>query len=45
MAHYVGHSKLKELDMSYFFQRKHMNEAMESELNEIDSRTDNLTVT
>ena len=44
-AHWVGHSKLKELFINDFFKRKQMNEEMEAELTEMDSRTDNLAVT
>ena len=43
-AHFVGHSKLKELDIDDFYKRKQMNEEMEAELTEMDSRTDNLAV-
>ena len=35
-AHFVGHSKLKELDIDNFYKRKQMNEEMEAEMNEID---------
>ena len=44
-AHWVGHSKLKELFINDFFKRKQMNEEMEAELTEMDSRTDNLEAT
>ena len=44
-AHWVGHSKLKELDINDFFEIKHTNEEMEAKLTEMDSRTDNLAVT
>ena len=43
-AHWVGYSKLKELDINYSFKIKHMNEKMEAERTEMDSRTDNLAV-
>ena len=48
MSHWVGHSKLKELDTTDFFERKKMIEYMESELIEsleIYSKTDSLAVT
>ena len=48
MAHWVGHSQLKELDNIYFFEIKHMIEEMEAELIELlemGSKTDNLAVT
>ena len=35
-AHFVGHSKLKELDIDDFYKRKQMNEDMEAEMNKID---------
>ena len=35
-AHFVGHSKLKELDIDYFYKRKQTNEEMEAEMNEMD---------
>ena len=41
-ANFVGYSKLKELDINDFFKRKHMDEDMEAELTEMDSRPDNL---
>ena len=44
-SHFIGYSKLKELDINYFFKIKQTNEAMEAELTEMDSRTDNLEVT
>ena len=44
MANFVGKSRLKELDIIDLFQRKHMNEAMEAELTEMDSRPDNFAV-
>ena len=44
-AHWVGHSKLKELYISDFFKRKQMDEEMEAELTEMDSRTEILAVT
>ena len=43
-AHFVGHSRLKELDIDDFYGRKHMNEEMEAELMKLDSRPDNLAV-
>ena len=43
-AHFVGHSKLKELDIDDFYKRKQMNEEMEAELTEMDSIPDHLTV-
>ena len=33
-SHWVVHSDLKELDINYFFERKHIIEDMESELTE-----------
>ena len=44
-AHWVGHSKLKELDINDLFKRKQTNEETEAELIEMDSKTDHLTVT
>ena len=44
-AHWVENSKLKELDINDLFKIKQMIEEMESELNEMDSRTENLAVT
>ena len=44
-AHWVGHSKLKELDINDFLEGKQMNEEMGDELTEMDSRNDNLVVT
>ena len=41
-AHFVGHSKLKELDIDDFYKRKNMNEEMEAELTEMDSIPDHL---
>ena len=41
-AHFVGRSKLKELDIDYFYKRKQMNEEMEAEMNEVDSIPDHL---
>ena len=35
-AHFVGHSKLKELDIDDFYKRKQMNEKMEAEMNKMD---------
>ena len=35
-AHFVGHYKLKELDIDYFYKRKQTNEDMESEMKEMD---------
>ena len=46
-SHWVGHSKLKELDTNHFFE-KEMIEDMESDLtesSEINPKTDNLTIT
>ena len=43
-AHFVGHSKLKELYINNFYKRKQMNEEMEAELTKTDSRPDNLEV-
>ena len=43
-AHFVGHSKLKELGIDDFYKIKHMNEEMEDELIKTDSRPDNLAV-
>ena len=43
-SHWVGHYKLKELDTNDLFKRKNTNEAMEYELTEMDSRSDNLAV-
>ena len=43
-AHWVGYSKIKELDINYFFNRKQTNEKMEAELTEMDSRIDNLAI-
>ena len=43
-SHWVGHYKLKGLDINDFFKIKHMDEKMEAELTEMDSRTDNLAV-
>ena len=48
MAHWVGHSKLKELDTIELFERKKMNQEMEAELtesSEMDSKNDLLAVT
>ena len=44
-AHWVGHPKLKELDINYFFKIKQMNEEIEAELIQMDSKTDHLEVT
>ena len=44
-AHWVGHSKLKELDINNFFKIKQTSEDMEAALVEINSKTDNLAVT
>ena len=44
-AHWVIHSKLKELDINDAFKRKETNEEMEAELTELDSRPENLAVT
>ena len=35
-AHFVGRSKLKPLDIVYFYKRKQTNENMEAEMKEID---------
>ena len=35
-AHFVGHSKLKELDIDDFYERKQTNEDTEAEMREID---------
>ena len=43
-AHFVGHSRLKELDIDDFYKRKQMNEEMEAELTEMDSIPDHLAV-
>ena len=43
-AHFVGHSKLKELDIDYFYKRKQTNEEMEAELTKMDSIPDHLSV-
>ena len=43
-AHFVRHSRLKELDIDDFYKRKQMNEEMESEIIKTDSRPDNLAV-
>ena len=43
--HWVGYSKIKELDINDFFKRKQMNEKMEAEMTEMYSRTENLEVT
>ena len=48
MSHWVGHTKIKELDNIDVFKRKQMIEYMEAELTEwskINSKTDNLAVT
>ena len=44
-AHWIGLFKLKELDINILFKRKQINDAMEAELTEMYSRTDNLEVT
>ena len=41
-AHFVGHSKLKELDIDNFYKRKQMNEEMESEMNKMDLTPGNM---
>ena len=41
-AHFVGHSKLKELDIDDFYKRKQMNEEMEAEMNKMDLTPGNL---
>ena len=43
-AHFVDHSRLKELDVDDFYKRKHTNEKMEAELMKMDSRPDNMAV-
>ena len=43
-AHWVGHYKLKELNINDLFNIKHMNEDMEAELTEMDSKTEILAV-
>ena len=35
-AHFVGHCKLKELDIDNFYERKQTNEDMEAEMKEMD---------
>ena len=35
-AHFVGHSKLKELDIDDFYKRKQTNEDMEAKMKEVD---------
>ena len=35
-AHFVGRSKLKELDIYGFYKRKEMHDEMEAEMNEMD---------
>ena len=35
-SHFVGHYRLKELDIDDFYKRKQMNEEMEAELTEMD---------
>ena len=35
-AHFVGHSKLKELDIDDYYKRKQMNEEIEAEMTKID---------
>ena len=45
MAIWVGHYKLKELDINDSFKRKQINEEMEAELTEMDSKTNHLVVT
>ena len=42
-AHFVGHSKLKELDIDDFYERKQMNDEMEAEMNKMDVKHGNLT--
>ena len=41
-AYFVGHSKLKELDIDDFYKRKQMNEKMEAEMNKMDLTPGNL---
>ena len=41
-AHFIGHSKLKELDIDDFYKRKQMNEEMEAEITKMDSIPDHL---
>ena len=40
-AHFVGHPKLKELDIDAFYERKQTNEDMEAEMKEIDVKQRN----
>ena len=42
-AHFVGHYKLKELDIGDFYKRKQMNEEMEAETTEMYSIPDHLS--
>ena len=37
-AHFVGHSKLTPLDIVYFYERKHTNENMETEMKEMNEK-------
>ena len=41
-AHFVGRSKLKELDIDDFYKIKQMNEEMEAEMNKMDLTPENL---
>ena len=43
-AHFVGHYKLKELDIDDFYKIKQINKEMEAELTEMDSIPDHLAV-
>ena len=43
-AHFVGHSRLKGLDIGDFYKRKQVNEKMESELTKMDSIPEHLAV-
>ena len=43
-AHFVGHYRLKELDIDDCYYRKQMNEEMEAEVMKMDSIPDNLVV-
>ena len=41
-AQFVCRSKLKELDIGYFYKRKQMNEGMEAEMTKMDLTPDHL---
>ena len=43
-AHFVSHSRVKELDINDFYERKQMNEKMEAELMKMGSILDHLAV-